>query len=55
MEQKIKDLIASLMKENNSLTDKLRDPDMSQYNRTYVTHRYNQNIDFICRLETLIK
>jgi len=55
MEQKIKNLIAELKAENRKRTEKINDVTLSEYNHSFYVHTYNNTLDFIIRLEALIK
>jgi len=55
MEQKIKNLIAELNAENSKRTEKINDATLSEYNHSFYVHTYNNTIDFIKRLEALLK
>lgn len=54
MENKLKALIFSLKGENDDISIKLNDVEMTQYNRSYYTHRYNHNLEFIKKLEAIL-
>jgi hypothetical protein len=55
MKQKIEQLIRDLKKENDVRTEKINDPNKTEYNHSFYVHTYNNTIDFINRLEAILK
>lgn len=55
MENKVKELISKLKKENDKRVDKLEGNMLSDYNRTVTIHKYNYTIEIINQLEKILK
>ncbi|MCK9575722.1 MAG: hypothetical protein WC979_02275 [Candidatus Pacearchaeota archaeon] len=54
MKAEINALIATLKKENEEKCKRMNGGELSEYSHTVHVHTYNQNIDFIKRLESIV-
>jgi hypothetical protein len=54
MEAKIKALLIQLKAENESRSIAINDRECSKYNRSKLTHKYNNTLEIIQRLETIL-
>lgn len=55
MENKIKALITKLKEENSKRSDIISDNACSEYGHTVLVHTYNNTLEIIKQLETIIK
>jgi len=55
MKYEIENLVRELKKENDTRTTKLESCNTSDYNRSFLTHTYNNTLDIIIRLEAILK
>lgn len=54
MKDEIKDFIKNLEGENKKRTEKLNDPNISQYSNTVNVHEYNLTLEIIKKLTTIV-
>lgn len=55
MKQSIQALITKLKAENDDRAEQMRKPNISSYAHTVNVHTYNNTLDIIKRLETIVK
>jgi len=55
MKQSIQELINALKSENNGRSESMRKEGTSEYAHTVLVHNYNNTLDIIKRLETIVK
>lgn len=54
MEQEIRNLIAKLKSENEIRSQDMNNPNISEYSHTVKVHCYNNTLEIIKQLETII-
>lgn len=55
MEQRIKDFITKLKLENEQRSKDMRSPNISDYGHTHKVHCYNNTLEIIKQLETIVE